>query len=249
MNITKADQRLITTDEARQFDGKLSRTLEFAEMADMHLGRLWRAHGTEALGGWPEGYEFPTEAVAALAFLANTLERTKPRGCSNTRRTCATGRRFSGSSPVRPRRCPMPADTITVSREDAYEAVAWLFAFEELFTAIDEQVPSSLGDEWNITAQGLLGALTGGRLEDLDDEAQDTDPELVELQAHARDLAAQLVRRHVADRGPDSYMFTYYRSAFTELGLHQLAGRLSEQAMLSRAQGTMWPRTGREQLA
>lgn len=78
MNITKADQRLITPDEARQFDGKLSRTLEFAEMADLHLSRLWSAHAGE-LGGWPEGYEFPTEAVAALALLADTLENEAER--------------------------------------------------------------------------------------------------------------------------------------------------------------------------
>lgn len=136
----------------------------------------------------------------------------------------------------------MAADTITVSREDAYEAVAWLFAFEELFTAIDERVPSSLGDEWCITAQGLLGALTGGRLDELDDDSLDRDPELVELQAHARDLAAQLVRRHMADRGPDSYMFAYYGDTFTWTGLHNLTERLEAEAMLTRAHGTIHPR-------
>jgi hypothetical protein len=74
VNITEADQRLITADEVRQFDTKLSRTLDFAEIAEMRLSRLRSAHDVEKLGGWPEGYEFPTEAVAAFALLADSLE-------------------------------------------------------------------------------------------------------------------------------------------------------------------------------
>jgi hypothetical protein len=74
VNITKKDQRLITTDEARQFESRLYRTLEFAEVADMRLVRLESAHNMEELGGWPNGYEFPTEAVAAFALMADTLE-------------------------------------------------------------------------------------------------------------------------------------------------------------------------------
>ena len=79
MNITEKDQRLITTDEARQFDRKLSRTLAFAEIAEMSLSRLDSAHGEEKLGGWPDGYEFPTEAVAAFAIVADTLENEAKR--------------------------------------------------------------------------------------------------------------------------------------------------------------------------
>jgi hypothetical protein len=79
VNITKADQSLITTDEARQFDSKLCRTLDFAEIAEMKLSRLFSAHGEDTLGGWPEGYEFPTEAVAAFAIVAETLENEAKR--------------------------------------------------------------------------------------------------------------------------------------------------------------------------
>jgi hypothetical protein len=79
VNITKADQRLITTDEARQFDTKLVRALAFAEVAEMRLSRLYMAQDAEELGGWPEGYEFPTEAVAAFAIVADTLENEAER--------------------------------------------------------------------------------------------------------------------------------------------------------------------------
>lgn len=79
MNITKKDQRLITTDEARQFETKLARVLTFAEVADMSVGRLFSAHDEEKLGGWPDGYEFPTEAVAACALVADTLENEAKR--------------------------------------------------------------------------------------------------------------------------------------------------------------------------
>lgn len=73
MNITKADQRLITTDEARAFEARLVKALTFAEVAEMRLARLWKAHEDE-LGGWPEGYQLPTEAVAAFALMADTLD-------------------------------------------------------------------------------------------------------------------------------------------------------------------------------
>jgi hypothetical protein len=79
VNITEKDQRLITADEARQFETKIGRTLEFAELAEMRLSRLGSAHSEEALGGWPEGFEFPTEAVAAYALVADVLENEAQR--------------------------------------------------------------------------------------------------------------------------------------------------------------------------
>ncbi|HEX5172996.1 MAG TPA: hypothetical protein VFV91_02485 [Gaiellaceae bacterium] len=79
MDITTKDQQLITADEIRQFDAKLARALTFAELAEMRLSRLMSAHDVEELGGWPEGYEFPTEAVAAFALLADSLENEAER--------------------------------------------------------------------------------------------------------------------------------------------------------------------------
>jgi hypothetical protein len=40
----------------------------------MHLRRLDSAHSTNELGGWPDDYVFSTDAVAAFALLAATLE-------------------------------------------------------------------------------------------------------------------------------------------------------------------------------
>jgi hypothetical protein len=79
VDITKEDQQLITVDEVRQFDSELNRALAFAEIADMSLGRLETAHSMETLGGWPDGFEFPTEAVAAFAIAADVLENEAAR--------------------------------------------------------------------------------------------------------------------------------------------------------------------------
>ncbi len=79
MNITEKDQRLITADDARQFDSELTRTLRFAEIADMRLNRLESAQNMDQLGGWPDGFEFPTEAVAAFALVADVLENEAER--------------------------------------------------------------------------------------------------------------------------------------------------------------------------
>lgn len=75
VNITEADQRLITVDEVRQFGERLYKALLFAETAEMRLSRLDMAHSLDGLGGWPEGYTFSAEAVAAFALLADDLER------------------------------------------------------------------------------------------------------------------------------------------------------------------------------
>ena len=75
MNITKEDQQFVTADEVRQFDARLMRTLEWAELAEMSLSRVMRAHDREELAG----FEFPTEAVAAFALLAATLENEAKR--------------------------------------------------------------------------------------------------------------------------------------------------------------------------
>lgn len=74
MNITEQDQRLVTTDQVREFESKLNRVLQFAEIADMRLARLGNAHNLETLGGWPDDFEFPTEAVAGYALMADALD-------------------------------------------------------------------------------------------------------------------------------------------------------------------------------
>lgn len=79
MNITKNDLALVTADEARQFETRLNRVLQFSEIAEMHLSRLEGAHSLETLGGWPEGFEFPTEAVAGYALLADALDNAAER--------------------------------------------------------------------------------------------------------------------------------------------------------------------------
>jgi hypothetical protein len=74
VDITTADQRLVSPDEVRKFDRRLADALVFAEMRAMRLGRLAMADEEGELGGWPEGFVFPSEAVAAFALLACVLE-------------------------------------------------------------------------------------------------------------------------------------------------------------------------------
>lgn len=138
----------------------------------------------------------------------------------------------------------MATDTITLPREDAFEAAAWLFAFTELLEEVEEEPPSFLGDEWGPAAFGLVRALSGGDLPEGDDEFE-SHPGLVELFARARQLAAA-VARHVeasSEVEGDRYPFTFYGDPFTKKGLGNIAAGLEAAAEQTRVQGVIHPRT------
>jgi hypothetical protein len=139
----------------------------------------------------------------------------------------------------------MAADTITIPREQVFEAAAWLFAFEELFEAVEEECPSSFrsdDDDWYKTVFTLVEALAGTDVAALDDDAFERQPVLVELYARARDIAARMVRNIQWERGDDGPL-AFRGDPFTAHGLRELSKRLQVDAISTRAQGVIHPPT------
>lgn len=134
----------------------------------------------------------------------------------------------------------MAADSITVPRAAVFEAAAWLLAFTELFEEIEEETPSSFGDEWGQVAMGLAHRLArGDGFSNLDDDGFDSHPVLVELHARAREFAASTLAR-VAERGNEGPL-AFHGDTYTAEGLRGVAARLTMLAERTRAERVIHP--------
>jgi hypothetical protein len=86
--------------------------------------------------------------------------------------------------------------TIEIDRRLVIDAAAWLYAFDEMVTAVEETSPTSIGDAFTDVAWTLTKRLLGvhGQLDAEDEDWAYRHPEVVEINALARERGAEMLR-------------------------------------------------------